>query len=106
MAKTLKFNVSFALSCGVSTAQFAEFEKAREATRKAVETKGREVVEKGARGAGKHLVNLYLDDTVSTEQCLVETIRCGIRLQLEELREDDKEGNFQRIGDIKAVPRV
>lgn len=106
MAKALKFNVSFALSCGVSTAQFAEFEKVRETTRKVVETKGREAVEKGAKGSGKYLVGLYLDDSVSTEQCLVETIRCGIRLQLEERHEDDKEGNFQRIGDIKAVLRV
>lgn len=106
MAKTLKFNVSFALTMGASSEATAAFANVRHQTRKEVEKGGLEMAMQKAAAGTKHLLKLYLDETVSDEQCLVETIRAGVRLQLEELREDDKEGNFLRIGDIKVVPRV
>ena len=106
MAKTLKFNVSFALTVGACTEVTSAFANIRHQTRKKVEKDGLELVMQKAEAGTKHLLKLYLDETVSDEQCLVETVRAGVRMQLEELRQDDKEGNFQRVGDINVVPRV
>ena len=106
MAKTLKFNVSFALTVGACTEVTAAFANVRHQTCKMVEKDGLELVMQKAEPGTKHLLKMYLDETISDEQCLVETVRAGVRMQLEELRQDDKEGNFQRIGDIKVVPRV
>lgn len=106
MAKTLKFNVSFALSVGACSEVTAAFANLRHQTRKKVEKDGLDLVLQKAEPGTKHLLKMYIDETLSDEQCLVETIRAGVRLQLEEMRNDDKEGNFQRIGDIKVVPRV
>lgn len=99
MAKKILFNVSFAMTVGVSTEVESGIEILRETLRKEVSKVGLEAVL--ARGSNGHsVVNKMLDPAVSTEEVLVEMVKSGARNQLEGLREDRKDGNFQRIGDI------
>lgn len=102
MAKKIQFHVSFAMTVGTSTEVVEGIEEMRTLLRKEVEQVGLEVVL--ARGANGHvLINKMIDPEVSTEEVLVVMVKAGVRGQLERLREDKKDGNFQRIGDISVV---
>lgn len=99
MAKKIQFHVSFAMTIGVSTEVEKGIEQMREELRKEVEKVGIEVVL--ARGENGHsMIRRMLNLEATTEEVLVDMARTGCRGQLEALREDRKDGNFQRIGDI------
>lgn len=101
MAKKIKLNVSFALTAGASTDVVEALEQAREELRvKVAKTSLEDVLKEGA--GGHHLVLMMVDEAVDIEQVFQETVKLGVRELLKELNESDRQGNFQRIGDISV----
>lgn len=104
MAMTQKFFVSFALSAGACSDVVKGLEEMRvELRKKAAKVGPAKMVEEAA--GSRQVLEAFLDPEVSIEKVLEVSIRAGMRKTLEEMRSDDKEGNFQRIGDIKVVRR-
>lgn len=104
MAKTFKFNVSFALSVGACSEVVTVMRKTREELVKEVEKNGLEATLKKGQD-GHRLVKLAVDPKVAEEEFFRALVITGTREFLKEMGTDDKEGNFQRIGDISIKPR-
>lgn len=105
MAMTQKFIVSFALSAGACSDVMEGIAEMRVELRKKAAKIGLAKLVEEAPSGSRQVLEAYLDPEVSLEKVLEITIRTGMRKALEEMRSDDKEGNFQRIGDIKVVRR-
>lgn len=105
MAMTQKFIVSFALSAGACSDVVEGLEEMRVELRKKAAKIGLDKMVEEAPSGSRQVLEAYLDPEVSIEKVLEVSIRTGMRKALEEMRSDDKEGNFQRIGDIKVVRR-
>lgn len=105
MAMTQKFTVSFAMSAGACSDVLAGIEQLREAARAKAAKVGLAKLVADAPSGSHRILEAYLDPEVSLEKVLEMTLKTGMRKALEEMREDDKEGNFQRIGDIKVTRR-
>lgn len=105
MAMTQKFIVSFELSAGACSDVVKDIEEMRVELRKKAAKIGLAKLVEEAPAGSRQVLEAYLDPEVSIEKVLEVSIRAGMRKTIEEMREDDKEGNFQRICDIKVVRR-
>lgn len=102
MAKKVQFHVSFSATCGASSEVLEGLEEMRTALREQVDQVGIEAV-LARSNSGHHLIRKMADPQVDIEEVLVCTVKAGLRAMLEEHREDRKDGNFQRIGDISIT---
>lgn len=105
MAITKTFNVSFAMTAGFSTAQVGAVAKARTELHKSVDKQGLEVILAQRPKDEHHIIKAMLDSQKSNEEIIVLGVKASVRDALKELTEDDKEGNFLRIGDISTKVR-
>lgn len=105
MAMTQKFIVSFTLSAGACSDVVKGLDEMREELRTKAAKEGLAKFVSDCPPGGRQILEAYLDPEVTLEKVLEVTLRTGMRKALEEMREDDKAGNFQRIGDIKIVRR-